>query len=381
MSRSEELIQKLINGESVENWCCHSRLEEYLIACINKTGSQGCPVPKSRIEVLLKEYADCCNQPTGPDTSDATATPNDLRLGKTAYVCDEKIEGTIEDYDGAYEGLTAPEKILDISVNGEYDVFDCSKVKVEANPALAVIDYYYRTKTWDSYIVDYGKKLFSTLEGVEEINIYMALDCFFGATWITKLPKLKYTWLTYESSRSWFSNEFRNCSSLESVDIEIKSHKYDAYDVDNAFSGCNKLKTINMITPTGHLNVVRGRYLFSHCSALESINIPIYISANSSYVSTNTFYGCKALKDITFEMINTSITLGVAGSYGDNLTIDSLLSACRAIINNRTLTVGSTNLEKLASVYVNSEGFQVEEGAEGAISVTDYMTIKSCTLA
>lgn len=40
----------------------------------------------------------------GLDTTDATATGEDIRVGKTAYANKEKIEGTIEDFDGAYEG-------------------------------------------------------------------------------------------------------------------------------------------------------------------------------------------------------------------------------------------------------------------------------------
>lgn len=40
---------------------------------------------------------------TGTDTSDATATSNDILLGKTAYIGTGKVQGTIPTYDGSYE--------------------------------------------------------------------------------------------------------------------------------------------------------------------------------------------------------------------------------------------------------------------------------------
>ena len=39
------------------------------------------------------------------DTSDADATANDILMGKTVYVNNQKIEGTVETYDGSYTEL------------------------------------------------------------------------------------------------------------------------------------------------------------------------------------------------------------------------------------------------------------------------------------
>lgn len=56
---------------------------------------------------------------TGVDTSDATATADDIRLGKIAYGADGKMTGTIADYDGTSEpasGKSLVAQIIDKSV-------------------------------------------------------------------------------------------------------------------------------------------------------------------------------------------------------------------------------------------------------------------------
>lgn len=55
----------------------------------------------------------------GMDTSDATATAADIRLGKTAYIAPGKVIGTIPDYDGTVEpasGKSLAAQIVDRSV-------------------------------------------------------------------------------------------------------------------------------------------------------------------------------------------------------------------------------------------------------------------------
>lgn len=63
----------------------------------------------------------------GANTSDATATANEIRKGFTAYIASGKVEGAIEDYDGAFEILSAeaefiatPSLVYTLSSDGTY---------------------------------------------------------------------------------------------------------------------------------------------------------------------------------------------------------------------------------------------------------------------
>lgn len=69
----------------------------------------------------------------GLDTSDATATSNDILLGKTAYVGTGKVQGIIPTYDGSYENgikINSPSGTLNITENGIHNVSEYEKVDV-----------------------------------------------------------------------------------------------------------------------------------------------------------------------------------------------------------------------------------------------------------
>lgn len=57
MSRLETLLRKLVKGEKLDGWVCQSRIEEHLLACINKTGIANLKEPTSRLEELLQLLA------------------------------------------------------------------------------------------------------------------------------------------------------------------------------------------------------------------------------------------------------------------------------------------------------------------------------------
>ena len=57
LSREEEILNALINGEKLE-FKPLSRFEEYMKCAINKSGTENCPTPISRSDALLKILAD-----------------------------------------------------------------------------------------------------------------------------------------------------------------------------------------------------------------------------------------------------------------------------------------------------------------------------------
>lgn len=53
-NRLDELLNKLIKGEGVEDWKCLNRLEQYLICILTRSDIEVLGEPMNRLEVLLR---------------------------------------------------------------------------------------------------------------------------------------------------------------------------------------------------------------------------------------------------------------------------------------------------------------------------------------
>lgn len=102
MTRMEELLTALVNGETV-SFEPQSRMEKYLKNCCDKCGCDGLPPPTSRGEVLLAQLAEQLKN-GGGGTSGATAytvssvkeLPSNAVDGSMAIVPSDSIVGEWE---------------------------------------------------------------------------------------------------------------------------------------------------------------------------------------------------------------------------------------------------------------------------------------------
>lgn len=73
----------------------------------------------------------------GTNTTDATATANEIRKGFTAYIASGKVEGAIEDYDGAFEILVVLPEEPDVPEEPE----EPEEPDVPKEPYVSVLDF------------------------------------------------------------------------------------------------------------------------------------------------------------------------------------------------------------------------------------------------
>ena len=194
------------------------------------------------------------------------------------------------------------------------------------------------------------------------------------------------------SSVTNMSYMFNTCTSLTTIPLLDTS---SVTAMNSAFSSCKALKSFPLLDTSSVTNI---NSMFSNCDELETIPLLDMISItdqnNANYIVSN----CKKLTNLTLKNIKVTLQIGSGTSWGHLLTLDSLINTCKECINvgsSKTLTIGTANLEKLANLYVkfadpsvtiiptNEKGDVVvcESTDEGAMLISNYMTLKNWTLA
>ena len=187
---------------------------------------------------------------------------------------------------------------------------------------------------------------------------------------------------------------FQYCYDITDVSKYLKySDTSNVKDMSYMFEQCTNLTTVPDLDTS---NVHEISYIFYECTNLTTVP---NLDLNKCVTSILSPFGyCKNLTILNLYNIRQNIQIGSGTSWGHLLTLDSLINACKECIkysSNRTLTMGSANKNKLTNVYVkftdptkttiatDEKGDVVvcESTDEGAMTITEYMTLKKWSLA
>ena len=270
---------------------------------------------------------------------------------------------------GAYEAIT-----VDITENAEVDLteyWDGQKMPISVNVEVT-------PKLQEKNI---------TLTGTKETITYD--DGYDGLSQVTVnvssggVSALKGLLDTTKSSSYLFS-------AYEGTSIDGLISYDDTSNVTNMsymFFNCPNLISIPELNTSKAKNM---SYMFRNCTNLITITL---LDVSSLLNVSNMFNNCTNLTNLTLKNLKRNLPIGSGTSWGHLLSVDSLVGICKECIDigsSLTLTMGSANTEKLASVYVKLTGAAEEDEAnpklpcevcestdEGAMTIVDYMALKN----
>jgi surface protein len=162
------------------------------------------------------------------------------------------------------------------------------------------------------------------------------------------------------------------------------------------FEQCYALETVPKLNTSA---LTSAGYLFRNCRALHTVTELDFRNVTSVW---SMLEGCPLIENIKIKNIKYNLQVASGTTYGHLLTVDSLVGLCYELRDTgalKTLTIGSANLAKLASVYVRSIEITDEMRAEddlideklpfercestdeGATLIGDYVILKNWKLA
>lgn len=178
---------------------------------------------------------------------------------------------------------------------------------------------------------------------------------------------------------------FRDCTSLTTISTLNLPNVIYAMSM---FQNCPNITTVQdmvlgKVADTGQM--------FNGCSRLVTVSD---IDMNNLAVNKAMlmFNNCKQLTNLTLYNIRASLQIGSGTSWGHLLTVDSLVHTIKelcTVTTQQTLTMGSTNLEKIANLYCKviddtTEKIDMElcdSTDEGAMTLAEYAMLKNWVFA
>ena len=194
---------------------------------------------------------------------------------------------------------------------------------------------------------------------------------------ITSIPELD------TSNGTNFRSMFLGCAHLTSIP-ELNTSNGTIFA--SMFDGCSSLTSIPELDVSNGTNFSR---MFASCNKLTSIpKLDVLNGTDFSYM----FNFCTSLKDLYLYNIRKAIQIGSGTSWGNLLTVDSLVHTIKElckVTTSTTLTMGSANKEKIANLYCKviddtTEKIEMElceSTDEGAMTLEEYAAEKGWTIA
>lgn len=319
LSREEEILNALINGEKLE-FKPLSRFEEYMKCAINKSGTENCPTPISRSDALLKILADkMCEgsnlqeKTVNPKTTAQTITPD------SGYDGFSKVNvNAIQTEEKAVTPTTEAHEIT--PTNGKY----ISKVVVSAV-----------TSAIDSNIVAENIK-----KGITILDVTGTLET--GGD----QPKLYAPSITISDNVLYITNASENGAFVERYYLYVDGYEWTVATDDQLAGDYEFYNTFSFIPDT-------------------TLNVCFYVD----FTCNNVEYNILGFK---FDGSNGKISIVYTGSGEDDVPLTVCDNGVWIDDIYRTITITSKYSEVL---FANIDGQEITDTDDSHMVVEQFMAI------